>query len=358
MIKEFILETMEEFQPYHEKKRLTYEDALILMALIKFHDVTGETTYLKFVDDYLNKHVDASGNIRNYQLEEYNIDNILAGNALLDTYFRTQREKYLKAAHLLRKQLATHPRTDSGSFWHKLRYPYQIWLDGLYMGQLFYLCYGVHFHEQDTIQDVFNQFLNVRKYLFDSRRKLYYHAYDEKKQMQWADPQTGRSPNVWSRSVGWLAMALVECGELLSAVDKEKKNRLKDMLQELLEGMLEHRDPLTKMWFQIVDKPQVENNYPETSGSAMLAYAMLKGSRIGLLDREYGDLGLETLKGIESTYLTRQAGKFYLAGTCKVAGLDNERRDGSEKYYLSEPVVTNEIKGLGPYFFCYSEILK
>ncbi|MBN2504999.1 MAG: glycoside hydrolase family 88 protein [Bacilli bacterium] len=356
MIDKYIRQIMEEFHPYHEHKRLTYEDGLLLIAMLKLYEVTNEEDYLAFVDDYLDRHVDELGNIVNYKLDEYNIDNILSGNALLQTYILTGKAKYRRASDLLRSQLFSHPRTDSGGFWHKLRYPYQIWLDGLYMGQIFYLHYGLEFNEQDIFPDVFSQCINVRKYLFDNDKKLYFHAYDEKKVMQWANPESGRSPNVWSRSVGWLAMAFVEVSELFLGFDKKKSKVIVEMLEELLSGMLAHRDQESKMWYQIVNKPSLEGNYLETSGSAMLAYAMLKGSRLDLIDKKYREQGLETILGIEKTYLSEVNGKFCLGGTCKVAGLDNEKRDGSDAYYLSEPIAVNEIKGVGPYLFCHSEI--
>ncbi|MFA6791000.1 MAG: glycoside hydrolase family 88 protein [Candidatus Izemoplasmatales bacterium] len=357
-MEEFLRQMMKEFNPYHLDKGMTYEDGLFLLAIEKYYQITHNMDYLRYVQSYVDQHVDSTGYIKNYHLEDYNIDNILAGNILFLLYDHFKDNKYLQTINLLREQLRTQPRTRSGSFWHKLRYPYQIWLDGLYMGQLFYLKYALLTREEDIFQDVLHQFNNVKRYLWDHKRKLYCHAFDEQKNMQWSDPITGRSANIWSRSVGWYAMALVEAYELFPLDRIKGRNSLSNLLEELLEGMTPHQDPKSHMWYQLVDKPLLEKNYLETSGSAMLAYAMLKGSRIGMIKKSYWEKGVQTVNGIEETYLKKSPYGYVLEGTCKVAGLDNEKRDGSDKYYLSEPIAANEIKGVAPYLFCLTELMR
>ena len=355
-MEEFLKQIMTNFKPYHINKGMTYEDSVLLLAVAAYHKVTGDSHYLDFIRDYVDLHVDSEGYIQNYHLEEYNIDNILAGNVLYLLMDHTEDPRYEKAVRLLREQLRTHPRTRSGSFWHKLRYPYQIWLDGLYMGQPFYLNFGLRTNDTDIVSDVLRQVDNVRRYLWDPKRQLYCHAYDEKKVMQWANKETGLSPNVWSRSVGWFAMALVELYELLPSLLTKERNKLSGLLVELIEGMKPYQDPNSQMWYQIVDKPKLERNYLETSGSAMLAYSMLKGARLGMLDPTYRVAGELALSGIENTVLRLVDRHYVLGGTCKVAGLDNDLRDGSDEYYLSEPIVDNEIKGVGPFLFAQAEI--
>lgn len=355
-LEEFLKQIMTSFKPYHIHKGMTYEDGVFLLAVAAYYKVTGDSHYLDFIRHYVDRHVDPDGYIQNYHLEEYNIDNILAGNVLYLLMDQYEDPRYEKAVRLLREQLRTHPRTNSGSFWHKLRYPYQIWLDGLYMGQPFYLAYGLRTNDSDIVSDVLRQVDNARRYLWDPKRQLYCHAYDEKKVMQWASKETGMSPNVWGRSVGWFAMALVESYELLPEMMSSERKKLSGLLVELIEGMKPFQDPISKMWYQIVDKPKLERNYLETSGSAMLAYAMLKGARLGMLDRMYRIDGESTLSGIEKTVLKIVDQHYVLGGTCKVAGLDNDLRDGSDEYYLSEPIVSNEIKGVGPFLFAQAEI--
>ncbi|MFH0993069.1 MAG: glycoside hydrolase family 88 protein [bacterium] len=355
MITRFLQERINAFQPYHTDKSMTYEDGLMLLAALRFHEYTGDDFYFDFLRRYLEFHIDADGTIAHYRLEDYNIDNILAGRVLFYMADHTDDRRYELAAARLRQQLATQPRTESGSFWHKLRYPNQIWLDGLYMGQPYYLEYANRHGEPGVSADVMNQVENVRRFLWDDARRLYVHAYDESRKMPWADPVTGHSPNVWLRSVGWFAMALVDLAALFAGRDDQAKNRLAALLNELLAGMIPQRDAKTAMWFQIVDRPTFTGNYLETSGSAMLAYAMLKGVRIGILDPKFAEQANLTLKGIENHYLRQDDHGFVLGGTCAVAGLDGERRNGSIEYYLSERIAENEIKGIAPYFYCFIE---
>jgi len=358
MVEAFLKQMIADFQPYHGTKGMTYEDGLMLLAAERFYLETNEECYLRFLLQYMDAHLTETGLIKNYSPEEYNIDNILAGSVLFSLFDWTKDPRYINALAQLRSQLKTHPRTDSGSFWHKKRYPYQIWLDGLYMGQVFYLQYALTFEEEGISDDVMHQVENVRRLLWDEKRKLYVHAYDEKMIMQWADPKTGHSPNVWSRSVGWWAMALADLYELFGRIDEEKQNRIGTLLRELLAGMMPHQDSKYHMWYQVVDKPDYPGNYLETSGSAMIAYAMIKGVRCGALENGYLKKGKEVLRGIDQRYLSEEEGRQYLGGICAVAGLDDERRNGSVEYYLSEKIAINEIKGVGPYLFAHAELLK
>lgn len=356
MVFEFLKQRLERFTAYHPTKRMTYEDGLMLLALLRAYEVSGDDVFANGLMNYLQANIDPSGKIVSYEETEFNIDNILAGNVLFSVWDATLDPKFLFAQEALMRQLKNHPRTKSGSFWHKLRYPNQIWLDGLYMGQVYYYQYGLLHDDKSIQEDVKHQVENVRSLLWDETKKLYLHAYDETKTMQWANKETGHSPNVWSRSVGWFAMALVDLFEMAVAVDVVFAKRLGELLTELLVGMRIHKDPVYSMWRQVVDRPDVEDNYLETSGSAMLAYAMIKGARMGMLDASYLEEGTKTIEGIDKRYLSVVDGIYELDGICSVAGLDNEKRDGSVAYYLSEKIAVNEIKGVAPYVYAKLEL--
>jgi len=352
----FISQIIDEFNPYHPNKRLTYEDGLYLILLLKYYQLRKDEKALSYLLNYLDAYIDEVGDIKDYQLAEYNIDNILAGNVLFFANDLTKNKKYEHAINNLVNQIKHQPRTRTGNFWHKLRYPYQIWLDGIYMGQVFYLRYAIYNNKTELLSDIMNQVMNADKLLWDQDRMLHLHAYDETKIMQWADKESGRSPNVWSRSVGWFAMALVDIYELLGNNYESERKNIKDILTRMIEGLRPHLDKEIKMIYQIIDKPSLNGNYPETSGSAMIAYALIKGYRLKLLDIDYLILGKEIIKEIDRLYLKEKQGRFFLGGICKVAGLDNDLRDGSEGYYLSEPVVDNEIKGVAPYLYALIEL--
>lgn len=351
MIETLFKKRMKGFKPYHPTKRMTYEDGLMLISAERLYKVTNDEEYLNFILSYLDEWIDDEGGITCYKLEDYNIDNILAGNVLFLAYEKTKNEKYLKTMSILRKQLTYQPRTTYGNFWHKRIYPYQVWLDGLYMGQIYYLTYAFKHNDKKAVKDSLTQFKNVRKYLFNEEDKLYYHAHDETKIMQWANKETGLSPHVWSRSVGWYAMALIDAIDVLEKNNHSSKE-LKGYLAELVDNLLPHLHE--NMLYQLVDLHNLEGNYLETSGSAMLAYTLIKGYKLRVFEEKYLQKGKDILLSIDKHY--KKGDDIY--GICRVAGLDNDKRDGSIEYYLSEEVVKNDIKGMGPYFLSHIELLR
>ena len=193
--------------------------------------------------------------------------------------------------------------------------------------------------------------------MYDEEKGLYYHGYDASRCAFWADPVTGCSRNFWLRSIGWFAVALADLCEILP--DGEDNRKLRAIFRELMSGVARYADEATGMYWQVVDQGGREGNYLETSGSSMIAYAMLKGARLGILDKEYTAKGEKTFRGIVEKYLSFSDGALNLGGICLVAGLgpeNNRRRDGSYEYYISEPVVENDAKGVAPFLLCYTEI--
>ena len=333
-----------------------YIDGCMITALLSIAEITGDKRYFDFAEGFIDSFVAEDGTIRTYDESKYNLDDVNEGRVLFELYDKTHKEKYKKAAAVLRGQLERQPRTPEGNFWHKAIYPNQVWLDGLYMAQPFYALYEKHFGSGD-FSDTVRQIETVRAKMFDERKKLYYHGYDASKSAFWADPETGRSKNFWLRSVGWFAVSLADLIEIVPAGDAN--DRLRRIFAELMAGVKQYADEETGMYWQVVDQVGREGNYLETSGSCMIAYAMLKGARLGILDKEYAAQGEKTFRGIVKKYLSFTDGNLNLGGICLVAGLgpeNNRRRDGSYEYYISEPVVENDAKGVAPFILCYTEI--
>ena len=333
-----------------------YIDGCMMTALLAMSDITGEGQYFDFAERFIDDFVAEDGSIRSYEPETFNLDDINEGRVLFSLLEKTGKEKYRKAAALLRRQLEQQPRTCEGNFWHKAIYPNQVWLDGIYMAQPFYALYEKHLGSGDY-RDILSQIETVRRRMFDEEKHLYYHGYDASRSAFWADPETGRSKNFWLRSIGWFAVALADLLEILP--EGEDREKLKGIFAELMEGAARYADEETGLYWQVVDQGGREGNYLETSGSSMLAYAMLKGVRLGALDKEYAAKGQKTFRGIVEKYLSFTDGDLNLGGICLVAGLGpetNRRRDGSYEYYISEPVVANDAKGVAPFLLCYTEI--
>ncbi|MDE7326979.1 MAG: glycoside hydrolase family 88 protein [Lachnospiraceae bacterium] len=334
-----------------------YIDGCMITALLCAGEITGEERYVDFAEKFIDYYVAEDGTIRGYVQEKYNLDDINEGRVLFDLYKKTGKEKYKKAIFLLRGQLDKQPRTNTGNFWHKQIYPNQIWLDGLYMAQVFYVRFQKEFGGGDY-SDTLAQFKNVRKYMFNEEKKLYYHGMDCSKSIFWADKETGCSKNFWLRAIGWFCVALVDIIELMD--DENTRKELCEIFSEAMEGILQYADAETGMFYQVVDRKGQEGNYLETSGSSMIAYAMIKGARLGVIGQQYAVAGKKAFDGICEKYLKISAdGELNLGGICLVAGLgpqDNRRRDGSFEYYISEPVVENDAKGVAPFVLCYMEV--
>ena len=336
-----------------------YIDGCMILAMIETWRTTGNQKYIDFAERYISHRVDEDGKISGYSVEEYNLDNINAGKTLFLLYDITGKEKYKKAYEMIYTQLLGQPRTKQGNFWHKKIYPEQVWLDGLYMSQPFYMEYATKNKRYDLYKDIYSQFHNVVSMMRDEKTGLYYHACDTSKTMYWCDPRTGLSRHFWLRALGWYSMALLDT--LFQAdpdVMPEEYSWMKQVFRDLMDAMLLYCDD-SGMWYQVVDQKDREPNYPETSGSAIMSYCMQKGARLGFLPEEFSAYGEETFAGICDRYLTETDKGLNLGGICLVAGLGGaKRRDGSFAYYMSEPIVENDAKGVGPFLLAYTEIMK
>jgi len=251
------------------------------------------------------------------------------------------------------------PRTKEGNFWHKKIYPNQVWLDGLYMAQPFYMEYETRYNHLEHYNDILLQFRCVEQHMKDEKTGLYYHGYDESRQMYWADKETGCSQNFWLRAIGWLVIALTDTLEQMDEQIYYEYRELGAMLKNLVDSLLPFQDKCG-MFYQVVNRADVPGNYLETSGSAILACGILKAVRLGLLPERYRAFGEHAFYGTVEKYLKTDAhGQIILGGICLVAGLGGEqRRDGTLAYYLSEPVVENEAKGVAPLLMAYTEMIK
>ena len=336
-----------------------YIDGCMITACLSLYKTTGDEKFLKFSKKFLDYFVKNGGVIETYSVEEYNLDNINQGKNLFTLYDLTGKQRYRDAIETIRSQLETQPRTREGNFWHKKIYPWQVWLDGTYMAQPFYMEYETRYNGMRGCLDSYRQFMNVKKYMKDPVTGLYYHGYDESRQMYWANPETGCSPNFWLRAMGWFLVAMVDVLERMDEQLYFEYRAIMSMFKDAAEAMLAFQDTETGMFWQVIDKPGIPGNYLESSGTALFAYAVLKGVRLGYLPKRFAAYGEKAFYGTCDKYLGVSAdGKLQLSGICLVVGLGGAtHRDGSMEYYFSEPVVENDAKGVGPLLLAYTEIL-
>lgn len=342
-----------------KKPTWNYIDGCMMTSMLSLYDFTKEERYLDFVIQYTNYFVNEDGTINGYDKKHYSTDDVSQSRILFDLYKYTNNEKYLKAIHMSYEQVKEQPRTEAGNFWHKQIYPNQVWLDGIYMMQPFYTRYETEFNNKINYDDIVGQIKLVEKIMRDKDTGLYYHAYNEPKDMFWANKETGLSQHYWLRAIGWYLAGIADVYSYME--DVEKRAELAELLKSSVDSLLKYQDEESKMFYQIVDLKDREPNYLETSGSLLASYAILKGSRVGALPANYAEIGSEIFEGVVNAKLTEVNGDLNLTSICLVAGLgpeNNLRRDGTFEYYMSEPIVENDAKGVGPLIMAYSEMLQ
>lgn len=337
--------------------RWSYDQGVILKGFENIWVNTGVPRYFEYIQRSMDFFVaDGGAAIKGYRPDEYNIDHINNGKILLFLFRVTGQQKYLKAAQLLRGQLRDHPRTKEGGFWHKKIYPWQMWLDGLYMGQPFYAEYAMLAHEDSAFDDIANQFVWMEKHARDPKTGLLYHGWDESKEQRWANPVSGTSPHFWARAMGWYGMALVDVLDYFPK-DHPRRKEIIDILNRMVVAVEKVQDKKTGCWFDILDLPTRQGNYLEASGSSMLVYTVAKGVRNGYLPANKLAIAQKGYEGIRKTFIKVENGQTNLHGTVKVSGLGgNPYRDGSFEYYMREPVIVNDPKGVGAFLLAASEM--
>jgi unsaturated rhamnogalacturonyl hydrolase len=345
------------FDSLSPNQRWNYEQGLMHVALRQMWLHSKDPRYFDFIRGNLDQFIEESGSIRTYKYEDFNLDNIAVGRAILTVYEATKEPKYKRAADTLRKQLKNQPRTHEGGFWHKQIYPYQMWLDGLFMAEPFYAWYAVMTKETRDIDDIVNQFVYVYKHTRDPKTGLLYHGWDESKQQRWADPKTGRSPNFWGRAIGWYEMALVDVMDILPKNHPRRKELLA-ILKDVSATLLKYQEPKTHLWYQVPDQGSKAGNYLEASASGMFAYAFARGANQGYLNAQYLRKADEIFRGMIANLVSIETGGYIdLLHTCQGAGLGGKPyRDGSYEYYVGEAQRRNDMKGYGPFLLAAIEL--
>ncbi len=336
-----------------------YTQGVGCMAMLGVWKATGDTKYYDYVLKYADFMVNDKGEIYNYDYVNgpHNIDMINTGKILFPIYKETGNEKYRKAMDMLYTAMMSHPRNSEGGFWHKDIYPWQMWLDGLYMGDPFLAQYAVTFDKPELMDDVMNQYALVGKYMRDAKTGLYYHAWDEKKEQAWCDPATGLSHIFWGRSVGWWFMSLVDVLDYVPANHPQRPDIIR-MIQGLADALPKYQKD--GLWYQVLDQGGREGNYQEASVTSMFMYCYAKAVNKGYIAKKYKKYAEDAYNGL-MTKLVRidPDGTMNLTQCCAVAGLGgNPYRDGSYEYYINERIRENDAKATGPFILGCIELNK
>ncbi len=339
------------------KPKYEYDIALLATALEKLGE--SDPKYSEYARAYIDYFVQNDGSINGYKLSDYNIDRVRPGLNILELYSKTGENRYKIAVDTLVRQMETHPRTQAGGYWHKKAYPYQMWLDGIYMASPFLVNYAKAFDQPQWYDEVTFQMKLIYEKTLDPATGLVYHAWDESKEQRWCNPETGQSKHFWSRATGWYMMALVDVLEVLPE-DHKDRNTLINILNNLSQALLNVQDKNTGLWYQVLDQGGREGNYIEASGSAMIIYAFAKGAKHGYLNKKFLEIASQSFESIVKTLvITGADGLPTLTQTCGACGLGgNPYREGDYNYYISEKQIDNDSKGVGPFILAAFELDK
>lgn len=344
------------------KVKWDYTAALFTLSLLKLYEQTNDPRYLTFSEDAIGSFIAPDGTIQGYQPGEYQLDALNSGKTALALWRIMRNECFKNAATILRGQLDTQPRTFDGGFWHKQRYTNQMWLDGSYMASPFYAEYARLFGEPDSsFDDVAKQIRLIDEHTYDPKTGLFYHGWDAAKVQPWANPATGCSSNFWGRAIGWYAMAMVDTLDYFPT-NHPARAEIISTFQKLCAGVVKYQDGKTGLWWQVMDQGNRKRNYLEATASAMLVYALAKGVNHGYLPHSEATAAIRGYDGIVKNLIEDDgAGKWSLTNCCAVAGLggspgNGRMRDGSFDYYVGEPVIKNDLKGIGPFILAGIEM--
>jgi unsaturated rhamnogalacturonyl hydrolase len=327
-----------------------YEIGVVLMGFERLAKHTGDNTYMDYTKHIIDHFIKDDGSIRTYTMDEYNSDMVPPGRQLLRLHQLYKEDKYKIAAQTLRNQISWQPRNKVGGFWHKLKYPTQMWLDGLYMLEPFYAEYSVVNNQPEYFNDIINQFVWMEKYGRDAKTGLLYHGWDESKLQRWANKKTGVSPEFWSRSMGWYIMALVD---VLDFIPKEhpRRNELIKILNRLSTALIKFQDAKSGVWWQVTDKAYKEKNYLESSGTAMFVFSLAKALRLKYIPATFNAPLQKAYNGMIKEFVKEDAsGQYHYMQAVAGAGLGGvPYRDGTYDYYVNEPRRDDDLKAIGPF---------
>ena len=377
---------------FAKKPKWSYVMGIELESMFDTYLRYGGDDILRYCKEYTDTMINEKGDIRGYDILDYNLDNIRTGHFVTRMYQKFPEQKNLMAMQLMMKQLQDQPRTIADKvYWHKAIYAYQVWLDGIFMG-LPFRCLTAPITEKarrqkgvkasnpvtDIYDDAVNQLQITYQRTLDPNTGLNRHAYDETRKTFWANQETGLSQHCWGRAQGWYTMALIEVLDALPN-DYARRAELITLLKKDFDAILQWQDKKSGLWYQVMDAPQREGNYLESTCSAMFTYALLKAYRKGYVDGKYRDAGICAYKGMVNRFIKVNSDKtISLTQCCSVAGLgpaatpdveaalkkvnpkgsvkENRKRDGSFGYYLSEPIRDNDAKGVGPFIWASLEM--
>ncbi|MDQ0113458.1 unsaturated rhamnogalacturonyl hydrolase [Paenibacillus harenae] len=326
--------------------RWHYHQGVFLCGMEMLWEAERDERYDAYIKRYVDRLVDDHGN---FDFARDELDAIQAGLLLFRLDERNGGSKYRAAADKLRYLFHTLNRTSEGGFWHKDKYAYNMWLDGLYMGGVFALKYAKQYGDTGLRDMALHQERLMRRYMRDERTGLLYHAWDESRRMPWADRETGCSPEFWGRSLGWYGLALAQ---FLDELPEEHagRNELASSLADFAEALARYQDAESGLWYQVVDKGYLADNWLETSCTCLFVYTLAKAYKFGLVGEACLNAAKRGYEGLTRVLQFDEKGRFILPDICIGTSA------GDYENYVTRPTSQNDLHGVGAFVMASVEM--
>lgn len=334
----------EELPPKHQ---FHYHQGVFLSGMEKTYRLCGDERYMDYIKAWVDSIIDYKGDIT--QFNPGQLDDMQPGILLFPLLRRTGDPRYQAALDTLASYYVTHPTCANGGLWHKAWYRYQMWLDGLYMAGPFLAQYGAEYGKPELIDLDVKQARLMEQVTRDDKTGLWYHAWSENRLVTWADPETGRSPEFWGRSIGWVPVALLDELDFIPEENKAARSELGRIIVDLLQALLPYQDAESGMWYQVVDKGDHPDNWLETSCSCLYVAALMKAVRLGLMDASVLEAAWRGYAAVIS-HLTYDENGVRIGGVCVGTGV------GDYQHYIHRPTSTNDLHGVGAYLIMCVEV--
>jgi unsaturated rhamnogalacturonyl hydrolase len=343
--------------PIYNPGKWNYEYGFFFTGCYRLGKELGNEPYISYARKWMDDFVEPQGFREGvYAMDEYKLDDILPGRLAILLFEKTKSPQYKVVADTLRVHLLKQPKTSDGGYWHKKIYPYQMWLDGIFMADVFSMQYADAFDEPQLFDEAAHQIKLIYNHTVDPVTGLLYHGWDESKNPVWADPDKGTSPEFWGRAMGWFVMALVECLDYLPK-DHPDREEIISILRDVATSVAKYQDEKTGLWYQVLDKGAIEGNWIETSCSAMFAYAFAKGNRIGVLENSFRHSAQRAFDSLLNNYVyTDKDGNLHLDQTVKIGTLNTKTSKGDFDYYVTTERRLDDYKGLASLLFASIEL--
>lgn len=327
------------------KGHFHYHQGVFLSGMEKTWELCGKEEYRTYINDWVNSLVDEEGQLCGFDCDE--LDDVQPGILLYRMYRETGSDRYKKVLDRLIEVVLHFPKNREGGFWHKVKNKEQMWLDGLYMAGPFCAEYGKLFHREACFESCIFQALLMEKKTKDEKTGLWYHAWDSVKERPWADEKTGRSPEFWGRSVGWVPVAVLDELECIPK-DFSGRNEMVRLVRELLTAVMRYQDE-SGLWYQVLDKGNEKGNWLETSCTCLFAAAISKAVRMGILEPSALVSAKRAFEGVIDR-LTYRGEDLIIGGICLGTGV------GDYVHYCRRPTSENDLHGTGAFLLMCAEM--